>query len=1329
MNVEAQTMSTNQTVQIVDTYPLSPIQQGMLFHWVTEPHFGVDIEQVVCSLPEALHVDKFRMAWERMVARHAVFRTSFRWERLVEPLQDVHGKVTLPFVERDWSALSSADQKSEMAAYLAKDRKLGFDLSQAPNLRVMVARVGEGQYQFVWTFHHILLDGRSFPAVLKEVFTIYEALVAGNESVLPAPVPFRLFIDWHQKQDWSKSEAFWRKKLKGFSVPTSLRTIRPPEQTRAEECPRREQEAQVPESRTSSLKQIATDGGVTLGTLVQGAWALLLSRYSGEEDIVFGVIRACRRASIPDAEAVVGIFINTIPLRVSVPPGTTLLPWLKELRGQESELRQHEHTPLFKIQQWSEVQGRKSLFDSLLMFDHQQLNTVLNRDKTGHNRRFDLKESVNFPLVLQAYGEDQLALKLQYCRALFDDATISRMLGHLQTLLRSMVGGAELRLSALSLVSEPERQQIVFDWNNGRNDYPSHQCLHAIFEKEVVRVPDSVALTCDGQSLTYRQLNARANCLARQLRTLGVGPDVLVGICMERSNDLVVGLLAILKAGGAYLPIDLAYPAERLAFMLADSKAPVLLTQSTLKKDLPATAAKVICVDDWLRQRASAAAEEQNLSPVAGPDHLAYVIYTSGTTGKPKGSLITHRNVTRLFSATDHWYHFNDKDVWTLFHSYAFDFSVWEIWGALLYGGRVVVVPYVVSRSPEAFYQLLARERVTVLSQTPSAFRQLIQAEETVGQKDLGLRYVIFGGEALEMQSLRPWFERHGDQQPVLVNMYGITETTVHVTYRPLSQDDVKANSVIGVPIPDLQVYILDAERQPVPIGVPGEMYVGGAGLARGYLNRPDLTADRFIPDHLTGRSGSRLYRTGDLARFLPDRDIEYLGRIDHQVKIRGFRIELGEIESVLCEHSAVREAVVLAREDTLGDKRLVAYVVSSGPPPSVKKLREHLKTKTPEYMVPSAFVFMDKIPLTENGKVDRKSLPAPDQERPDLGSEVVAPRTEMEKAVCRIWTEVLGVERIGIHDDFFDLGGHSFITLRVVSMMAERLKCDIAPSIMFEHRTIASLCAVLEAGVHSQAEAVTVPGPQPAAKTERSRVDLSPVRSIAEKSAGRNGSFRPTTPYRMQESWLCKWILVPLYDHARRRSLRRLLESLILKLEGGEYFTVTLRKLYKKHHQIEVGDYTCGCFDVDRMRTSTRIGRFTSVSYTASIQNADHPRNTISTNAIFYQNGFGFAAGYKLARTQVQIGNDVFIGHNAMILYPTRRIGDGAVIAAGSFVVEDVPPYAIVGGYPAKVLRYRFSQETIEELQRSRWWIASLEELEPTKAHFAVPLEGDAIR
>lgn len=601
-------------------------------------------------------------------------------------------------------------------------------------------------------------------------------------------------------------------------------------------------------------------------------------------------------------------------------------------------------------------------------------------------------------------------------------------------------------------------------WNDTQADYPINKSIHQLFESQVERTPEAVALVFENEQLTYRELNCRANQLAHYLRNVGVGPEVLVGICVERSLEMVVGIIGILKAGGAYVPLDPTYPKERLAFMLQDSQVSILLTQQHLIENLTEGEAQIVCLDsEW---EAIAQESEDNLvSEVT--ENLAYVIYTSGSTGKPKGVLVSHYNIVRLFEATQSWFHFNERDVWTLFHSYAFDFSVWELWGALLYGGRLVVVPYWVSRSPEEFYNLLCKEQVTVLNQTPSAFCQLIQVEESRKvTKEHHLRLVIFGGEALQLQSLKPWFERYGDERPRLVNMYGITETTVHVTYRPLTIADVNEGkgSVIGVPIPDLQVYVLDQYQKPVPIGVAGEMYIGGVGLSRGYLNRPELTTERFIPNPFSDRSEAYLYKSGDLGRYLSNGDLEYLGRIDHQVKIRGFRIELGEIESALAQHPSVKQSVVIIREDIPGDKRLVAYVrLAQKQAFRAQEFRSFLQSKLPDYMVPSTFLLLDALPLTPNGKVDRCALPAPDSSQLDQSATFVAPRTPVEQQLADIWASVLKLEQVGIHNNFFELGGHSLLATQVMSRLRQAFGVELPLRTLFEAPTVADLGDRLE--------------------------------------------------------------------------------------------------------------------------------------------------------------------------------------------------------------------------------------------------------------------------
>jgi amino acid adenylation domain-containing protein/non-ribosomal peptide synthase protein (TIGR01720 family) len=1040
------------------------MQQGMLFHYLKEPHAGVDIEQLVIHLAEPIDIRRMESAWQALVRRHEILRARFSWEGGDQPKQQIFREVDVPFLFEDASSLSRDGQTKVLKSFLETDRIRGFDMAKPPLLRVACYQWAEESFSLIWTFHHALLDGRCFPILLQEVFETYSEKGTMAPAIRSSPPPYCRYIDWLQKQNFAGADSFWRELLKGVSVPTPLIVDR---RTPRAEIANNQGEAWefVDPATTSRLRELARDHDLTMNTIVMGAWAILLHRYSGEESILFGATRACRKSSVENADKTIGLFINTVPVRLDVKDTDVSLSIFKTCRQLWIDMRPFEHTPLARVKALSSVPPTQPLFETLLVFESYRLDSVM-RSLGGlwKFRKVELHELTNLPITLAAYDGEELSFKIEFDRRRLDDTVVAHMLGHLRRLVEGIAANVSTTVSELPFITEAERLSLIRQINEpqeapkSRNLPSDGATLSVLFEAQVARRPGAVALTCEGQSLTYAQLNARANQLARRLVQLGVKPDTLVGLCLERSNELVVSILAILKAGGAYLPIDLAYPADRLAFMLEDAQAPVLLTHSNLLGSLPETKSKVICIDEELAHPAHAGGKD-NLLPAGTPDNLAYVIYTSGTTGKPKGSLITQRNVVRLFSATEHWYSFSEQDVWTLFHSTAFDFSVWEIWGALLYGGRLVVVPFMVSRSPEAFYELLSREQVTVLNQTPSAFRQLIQTEEVIGQKDLALRYVIFGGEALEMQSLRPWFDRHGDRKPLLVNMYGITETTVHVTYRPLSKDDLDSGSVIGVPIPDLQVYILDAQRQLVPIGVPGEMYVGGAGLARGYLRRPELTAERFIPDHITGRLESRLYKTGDRARLLPGRDIEYLGRIDDQVKIRGFRIELGEIESVLCQHSGIREGTVIAREDVPGTKRLVAYVVASVPVPEVSALRGHLKKKLPEYMVPSAFVYLDQLPLTASGKIDRKVLPIPDH-RPELANSFTPPRTAVEEKLASVWSKVLRLPQVGVTDNFFELGGDSILIIQVISL-ARREGLRLTPKLLFANQTIAELATV----------------------------------------------------------------------------------------------------------------------------------------------------------------------------------------------------------------------------------------------------------------------------
>ncbi|MFB2833040.1 amino acid adenylation domain-containing protein, partial [Floridanema evergladense] len=1066
---------------IEDIYPLSPMQQGMLFESFYAPETGVYFQQITFSITGNLNVSAFEQAWQQIVAQHSIFRTAFLWESLHQPLQVVWRQVNINVATYDWRNLSANEQQQQLEIFLESDRQLGFSFLPAPLMRLYLIQTQENTYQFVWSFHHILLDGWSLPLVLKDLWDFYEVILTGKSLERQPSLNYRQYIAWLQQQDVAQSEAFWREKLASFSAPTPLMIDKPLSHRENGLASYGEQHIELSLSATTKANSFVREHQLTLSNLVQATWALLLSRYSQESDVVFGASVSGRPPVINGVESMVGLFINTLPMRVRFNENTKLLGLLKDLQAQLVESEQFAYSSLVEIQGFSDVPRGTSLFDTIVVFENYPIDSDLLEDNSNFSfSNFRAIEQTNYPLTVVVGLGEQLFLKASYDKNRFDDGSISRMLGHFVNLLQAIVANPETTpISHLPMLTPSEQQQLLVEWNDTQTDYSVDQSLHQLFEEQVEKTPNAIAIVLENQQLTYRELNDRSNQLAHYLRSFGVGADVLVGICVERSLEMIVGILGILKAGGAYVPLDPDYPTERLRFMLSDSQVSVLLTQQKFVKtlyttSLPQHQAQIVCLDrDW-----ETIAEHSNANPekTATSDNLAYIIYTSGSTGQPKGVLVNHSNVVRLFAATNDRYHFNEQDVWTLFHSYAFDFSVWEIWGALLYGGKLVVVPYLVTREPESFYKLLVEEKVTVLNQTPSAFRQLIQAEEslaTVG--DLKLRLVIFGGEALEPKSLQPWFERHGDRQPQLVNMYGITETTVHVTYRPLTIADVNGTaSVIGRPIPDLQVYVLDQHLQPVPIGVPGEMYVGGAGVTRGYLNRPDLTSEKFIANPFDNSKNEAvetlyttslpplLYKTGDLARYLPSGELEYLGRIDNQVKIRGFRIELGEIESLLVKHPTVWESVVVVREETPGDKRLVAYVVPKGEASiQSEELRQFVANQLPAYMVPNTFVVLESLPLTSNGKVDRRALPTPNV-KSEPSDKYVAPRTPVEEMLAQIWIELLKVERVGIHDNFFELGGHSLLATQLVLCIRDRFKVELPLRDLFNAATLAELAQTI---------------------------------------------------------------------------------------------------------------------------------------------------------------------------------------------------------------------------------------------------------------------------
>ncbi|MCV3211987.1 amino acid adenylation domain-containing protein [Plectonema radiosum NIES-515] len=1050
------------TSEEVFIFPLSFAQERLWFLYQLDPkNTSYNISSAL-QLDGQLNIAALERAIQEIQQRHEVLRTTFKVIDGV-PFQVIAFAATLSLPILKLDQMAPEEQFAWVECQITEEARKPFDLSTDSLLRVNLLKLAEHSHVLQITVHHIIADVWSIGIFIQELTALYEAFCQRKLSPLPElPIQYADFAQWQRQ--WLSGEVlesqlnYWKQQLAGAPALLELPTDRnrPAVQTGRGSSETFELSAEL----TQQIKHLSQLSGSTLFMTLLAAFSLLLSRYSHQEDIVVGSVIANRNRQ--EIEPVIGFFVNTLVLRTNLEGNPSFGELLQRVRQMTLDAYAHQDLPfeqLVEVLQPKRSLSHHPLFQVMFVLQNAPIKTL---ELPGLTLKpLEQKRSIaKFDLTLTMQEiESKLVGTWEYNSDLFEAQTVHRMMGHFQTLCQAIANNPEQPVSQLPLLTEVERHQLLVEWNQTAADYPQDKCIHQLFEEQVERSPDSVAVVFEDCTLTYRELNSRANQLAHYLQTLGVEAEVLVGICVERSLEMVIGLLGILKAGGAYVPLEPEYPLERLAFILQDTQVPILLTEQHLIKNLPQHQTRVVCLDtDW---EDIATQSQQNLMSECTTQDLAYIIYTSGSTGQPKGVLVNHSNVVRLFAATQTWYNFNQQDVFSLFHSIAFDFSVWELWGALVHGGRLVIVPYWLSRSPEDFYKLLSQQQVTVLNQTPSAFRQLIQVEESLETANqLSLRLVIFGGEALELQSLRPWFERHGDQFPQLVNMYGITETTVHVTYRPLTMADLEmaSKSFIGRPIPDLQVYLLDQYGQPVPIGVKGEMYIGGAGVAQGYLNRPELTAQRFIPNSFSEKPNARLYKSGDLARYLPNKDIEYLGRIDHQVKIRGFRIELGEIEAVLGEHPHVREVVVIVHEDVLSNKRLVAYLVAKEQSePSISEIRHFLKQKLPEYMVPSAFVLLEALPLTPNGKVDRQALSAPESE---LGQneDLVAPRTPTEEIIANIFASVLGLQQVGIYNNFFELGGHSLLATQVISRLREAFQVEIPLRTLFEAPTVAEL-------------------------------------------------------------------------------------------------------------------------------------------------------------------------------------------------------------------------------------------------------------------------------
>jgi amino acid adenylation domain-containing protein len=1081
---DAQTRIPHHTRQ--GPLPLSFAQQRLWFLDQLEPESAAYNEFAVNLISDKPDIALWEKSFGEIVRRHEILRTTFASEA-GRPIQVIHSDVDILSPTVDLAALSESDRQVEARRLAVWEAQRPFDLARGPLVRVLMLRLSEEKLFLLRTMHHIVCDGWSMEVLLREASALYEAFSQGQPSPLPdLPIQYADYAAWQRQ--WLQGEvlerqiAYWKDQLAGALTVLELPIDRP-----RPPIPTYQGASQpftLPASLVNALKDLSRREEASLFMTLLSAFKVLLYRYTGQQDIVVGVPIAGR--NWPEVEKLIGIFINLLALRSDFSDNPSFRELLSRVREAVLQAEARQDLPFEALVAELRLErdmSRSPLVQVVLSFQGKltaplappSLEGVLLESGVRFDLDFQLAESLGKVSGYMAYNTD-----------IFDSATIVRMLKHFRALLEGIVADPEQRVSDLPLLMDGERSRLLTEWNDTGVEYPQDKCIHELFEEQVGRMPDAVAVVFEDQNLTYRELNRRANQLAHHLRELGVGPEVLVGICLERSLDMIVGLYGILKAGGAYVPLDPSYPRERLAYMLEDARLRVLLTSKSLVSDrelhrkgversesarqskgvldlrLMADDVRVVCLDvGW---EFIACHDDRDLDSGVGNETLAYMIYTSGSTGQPKGAMNTHGGIRNRLQWMQEAYHLTESDRVIQKTPFSFDVSVWEFFWPLMNGASLVVARPEGHKDSEYLVDLIVKEEITVMHFVPSMLQVFVETRGV--EKCCSLKRVICSGETLPYDLQRRFFDRSnaGAQSGVeLHNLYGPTEAAVDVTYWPCERGSRRQPVPIGRPIANTQIYLLDERLEPVPIGVKGELYIGGAGLARGYYRRAGLTAEKFVPNPFGKEPGERLYWTGDLARYLPDGNIEFLGRADYQVKIRGFRIELGEIETALRQHPDVRDAVALVHESEWGDKRLVAYVTAREERNSViNEMRRFLQDRLPDYMVPATFVMLEMLPLTPSGKIDRRALPAPEWSRPDLETAFVASQTETERAITTIWQQLLSVTDVGIHDNFFDLGGHSLLLVQMHSRLQEEFGCSIPIAHMFQYPTIRNLAEYL---------------------------------------------------------------------------------------------------------------------------------------------------------------------------------------------------------------------------------------------------------------------------
>jgi len=1061
---------------ISDIYELSPMQRAMLFHALHTPGTSTSFNQFNCRITGDLEPHLFREAWQRLVDRHAVLRTSFHWEELDKPVQIVHPDALLPWTWNDWRDVPSGIQRARWREYLERDLAAGFALDRAPLMRCCLTRIAENEYLFNWSHHHLLTDGWCLSLVMEEIFQVYGHLARGLPLDLPAARPYRDYIEWLQRQDEAASKQYWTRYLEGFRSPTPMPAPRVSDGGAATEQLRSE----LPEGLSARLRAFAAQHRMTLSTVVQGAWAILLARYAAETDVVFGTTVSGRPAYLPGIETMLGLFINTIPVRMRVDPRQPLVPWLKMIQARQAARSQFEHAPLPEIQRWSEIPPATPLFESNVIFMNYPLDESLTHGAHGLAiDEIELYDRADVPLELQVTARGRWEIDLAFDPLRFDPAAMRRMLGHFGALLENFVAEPAKPVGRFSILTEPERHELLADFNDTEIPFDADDNVVRRLERAAALHPAQPAVECEGTVVSFHELNSRANRLARRL--LGAAPlrpDDLVAIVAPRSERMIEAILAIWKCGAAYVPIDPEYPADRIRTILEDSQARIVLTLPGLLDPEVGAMAPVVFLND------SGVADDSNLEIAISPDSLAYVIYTSGSTGKPKGAMVEHAGMLNHLLAKVDELSIATGTVIAQNASHCFDISVWQFFAAPLAGGKTVIAGNDLVRDPARFLEYIEATGIDILELVPSHLAVLLERAEAQPYLLRHLKCLLVTGETVRPSLLEAWFAAF-PQVPV-INAYGPTEASDDITHHRMTQAPATASVPVGKPIRNLHIHIVDEQMNLCPIGVSGELCVSGVGVGRGYLNDEIRTKAAFLEDPFHAQRGVRMYRTGDIGCFLPDGSIILAGRKDHQIKIRGHRIEPGEVENALTRIPQIREAAVAAHRDPAGHASLCAWVAfRPGVSLTVSEISAALSVNMPEHMIPGIYVTMESLPLTRNGKVDRRALPAPDHSRRSSERTHTPPRTAVETLLCGIWGEALGIETTGIHDNLFTLGGDSILSMRIVSLAA-RAGLKITTRQIFQNPTVAELATVATAAQPKAREYASSSGRLPLTPIQR---------------------------------------------------------------------------------------------------------------------------------------------------------------------------------------------------------------------------------------------------